>query len=58
MGDFLEQIEKPNSETMHTDHIRAGKISDEVAIKVDHVSKIYKLYDRNRDRLIPRTAAA
>ena len=51
MGDFLEQIEKPNSETMHTDHIRAGKISDEVAIKVDHVSKIYKLYDRNRDRL-------
>lgn len=49
--DFIEQIEKPNSEAMHTDHVMAGNISDEIAIKVDHVSKIYKLYDRNRDRL-------
>lgn len=30
----------------------AGNISrDEIAISVDHISKIYKLYDRNRDRL-------
>ena len=35
----------------HTDHVRAGNITDEVAISVSHVSKVYKLYDRNRDRL-------
>lgn len=36
----------------HTDHVSAGNISrDEKAISVDHISKIYKLYDRNRDRL-------
>ena len=51
MGDFLEQIRQPNNVSEHTDHVRAGNISDEVAISVSHVSKIYKLYDRNRDRL-------
>ncbi len=35
----------------HTDHVKAGNITEEVAIKVSHVSKVYKLYDRNRDRL-------
>lgn len=35
-----------------TDHITAEKInSDKVAISVNHISKVYKLYDRNRDRL-------
>ena len=51
MGDFLEQIKQPNNVSAHTDHVRAGNISEEVAISVSHVSKIYKLYDRNRDRL-------
>ena len=51
MGDFLEQIKQPNNVSVHTDHVRAGNISEEVAISVSHVSKIYKLYDRNRDRL-------
>lgn len=51
MSDFLDVIKQPNKETVHTDHVKAGNISDEVAIEVSHVSKIYKLYDRNRDRL-------
>ena len=52
MADFLEQIEKPNENISATDHVSAGNISkDEIAIKVDHISKVYKLYDRNRDRL-------
>lgn len=41
-----------NNEIPATDHITAGAIDKEnVAIKVDHLSKVYKLYDRNRDRL-------
>ncbi len=51
MADFLEQIRQPNNVSEHTDHVNAGRISDEVAIKVENVSKVYKLYDRNRDRL-------
>ncbi len=51
MSDFLDVIKQPNKETVHTDHVKAGNISDEVAIEVSHVSKIYKLYERNRDRL-------
>ena len=52
MPDFLDMIKQPNNVSEHTDHITAGNISsDEIAIKVDHVSKVYKLYDRNRDRL-------
>lgn len=52
MADFLEQIEKPNDEINASDHIRSEKISDtEIAIKVENLSKVYKLYDRNRDRL-------
>ena len=51
MSDFIDAIKQPN-DAMHTDHVRAGNISkDEVAIAVKGVSKIYKLYDRNRDRL-------
>lgn len=52
MADFLEQIDKPNEEITATDHISAGNVStDEIAISVSHLSKVYKLYDRNRDRL-------
>ena len=52
MPDFLDAIKQPNSVGEHTDHVSAGNISrDEIAISVDHISKIYKLYDRNRDRL-------
>ena len=51
MADFIEQIQQPNNVSEHTDHVKAGHITDEVAIKVSHVSKVYKLYDRNRDRL-------
>ncbi len=52
MADFLDSIKQPNNNVSeHTDHVTAGNISDEVAIKVSHVSKVYKLYDRNRDRL-------
>lgn len=52
MADFLEMIEQPNTNVPHTDHVTAGNISsDEIAIKVNHISKVYKLYDRNRDRL-------
>ena len=51
MPDFIDQIRQPNNVSGHTDHVRAGNITEEVAIKVSHVSKIYKLYDRNRDRL-------
>lgn len=52
MADFLEQIKQPNNTTVHTDHVKSGNISkDEIAIQVDHITKIYKLYDRNRDRL-------
>ena len=51
MADFLEAIKQPNTNAPHTDHVRAGSISDEVAIGVSHVTKVYKLYDRNRDRL-------
>ena len=52
MADFLDVIKQPNNAGEHTDHVSAGNISrDEIAISVDHISKIYKLYDRNRDRL-------
>ena len=52
MADFLEQIEQPNENISATDHVSAGNISrDEVAIKVENITKVYKLYDRNRDRL-------
>ncbi len=51
MADFLDVIKQPNTETPHTDHVSGGKISEEVAIGVRNVSKVYKLYDRNRDRL-------
>ncbi len=52
MADFLEQIRQPDNVTVHTDHVQAGNIvRDEKAIEVCHVSKVYKLYDRNRDRL-------
>ena len=51
MGDFLDVIKQPNNVSEHTDHVSEGNISDEVAISVSHVSKVYKLYDRNRDRL-------
>jgi len=52
MADFLEQIEQPGEYTSATDHVSAGNISkDEIAIKVENLSKVYKLYDRNRDRL-------
>lgn len=52
MADFLEQIQQPNEEHIATDHISAGNISrDEVAISIQNISKVYKLYDRNRDRL-------
>lgn len=52
MADFLEQIQQPNETISATDHVEAGNIStDEIAISVDHLSKVYKLYDRNRDRL-------
>ena len=51
MSDFIEAIKQPNNVSEHTDHVRAGNISDEVVISVSHVSKIYKLYDRNRDCL-------
>lgn len=52
MADFLEQIDKPNDEISASDHISAGNVSStEVAIKVENLSKVYKLYDRNRDRL-------
>lgn len=52
MADFLEAIEQPNEQNAATDHIEAGNISsDEIAIKVENVTKVYKLYDRNRDRL-------
>jgi len=41
-----------NNEIPATDHIEGGAIDrSEVVIKVDHLSKVYKLYDRNRDRL-------
>ena len=26
-------------------------MEDQIAIRVEHLSKVYKLYDRNRDRL-------
>ena len=26
-------------------------MDDQIAIRVEHLSKVYKLYDRNRDRL-------
>ncbi len=51
MPDFLDAIKQPNTVSEHTDHVRADNISDEIAISVAGVSKIYKLYDRNRDRL-------
>ena len=52
MDGFLEAIKQPNNAEMHTDHVESGNIStDEIAISVSHVSKVYKLYDRNRDRL-------
>lgn len=52
MADFIDMIEQPNMTSPHTDHVEAGNISeDEVAISVNHISKVYKLYDRNRDRL-------
>lgn len=52
MADFLDVIGQPNNVGEHTDHVSAGNISrDEIAISVDHISKVYKLYDRNRDRL-------
>ena len=51
MADFLDAIRQPNTVTSHTDHVNALRISDEVAISVSHISKVYKLYDRNRDRL-------
>lgn len=50
MADFLDVIKQPNN-TPHTDHVKAGRITEETAIKVSNVSKVYKLYDRNRDRL-------
>lgn len=53
MADFLEQIQQNEVESNGpTDHIEAGNISkDDIAISVEHLSKVYKLYDRNRDRL-------
>lgn len=52
MSDFLDEIRQPNSTGPHTDHVRSGSISkDEKAIEVKGISKVYKLYDRNRDRL-------
>ena len=52
MADFLDVIKQPNNVGEHTDHVSAGNISrDEIVISVDHISKVYKLYDRNRDRL-------
>ena len=51
MADFLDVIRQPNSTGPHTDHVSAGRIFEETAISVSHVSKVYKLYDRNRDRL-------
>ena len=52
MEGFLEAIRQPNNADMHSDHIEAGNIrKDELAISVKDVSKIYKLYDRNRDRM-------
>ncbi len=51
MADFLDAIQQPNNVTEHTDHVGANNISDEIAISVNNVSKVYKLYDRNRDRL-------
>ncbi len=51
MRDFLDVIKQPNTAS-HTDHVEGGLISkDEKAIEVVNVSKVYKLYDRNRDRL-------
>lgn len=51
MADFLEHIQQTEAGNA-TDHISAGNISkDEIAISVEHLSKVYKLYDRNRDRL-------
>lgn len=41
-----------NNDIPATDHISGVEIdTSKVAIKVDHLSKVYKLYDRNRDRL-------
>lgn len=53
MADFLEQIQQNEELASEANaHIKAGNINkDEIAISVDHVSKVYKLYDRNRDRL-------
>ncbi|MCR5474887.1 MAG: ABC transporter ATP-binding protein [Lachnospiraceae bacterium] len=52
MGDFLDVIRQPNKTVSHTDHVEAGRISKDVkAIEVKNVSKVYRLYDRNRDRL-------
>ena len=51
MSDFIEAIKEPNNVSSHTDHIRSGHISEDTAIAVKGVSKVYKLYDRNRDRL-------
>ena len=51
MNDLDNAIEL-NSEVPATDHISGVDIDkDKIAIKVDHLSKVYKLYDRNRDRL-------
>ncbi|MCR5591833.1 MAG: ABC transporter ATP-binding protein [Lachnospiraceae bacterium] len=50
MTDFLDAIRQKDT-AGHTDHVSAGRISDELAISVKNVSKVYKLYDRNRDRL-------
>ena len=52
MTDFLDAIKQPDTVREHTDHVDAANISkDETAIAVNNVSKVYKLYDRNRDRL-------
>ena len=53
MADFIDTIQQ-NEGIMNaaSDHIEAGNISkDEIAINVENLSKVYKLYDRNRDRL-------
>lgn len=48
----IEKNNELNNTMPATDHISAGAIDkSKVAIKVDNLSKIYKLYDRNRDRL-------
>lgn len=52
MNNTDNTVNELNNTAPATDHIEGGAIDrDKIAISVDHVTKIYKLYDRNRDRL-------